>query len=231
MTRTVSHERDYIPGLGRGFLTPLYDAVHRVFGVGGLHRLMIGLADPQPGMRVVDLGCGTGNLLITLARQRPGLDLAGLDPDPKALARAARKTRRRRLAIDWERGFGQELPLPDASVDRIFSSLMLHHLDDVSQSEFLAEVRRVLRPDGVLVLADLDAHAVHAERGHPPGHGPGHRRGHGVWGHLLRRSTSAVPNAELSALVGEAGFETGPPTAYPLSGLSITVVRATRPSR
>ena len=219
MTRTVSHEREYLPGLGRGFLTPFYDVVHRLFGVGGLHQLMIGVADPQPGMRVVDLGCGTGNLLVTLARQRPGLDLVGLDPDDKALARAARKSRRRRLAIDWHRGFGQELPFPDASVDRIFSSLMLHHLDDASQREFLAEVHRVMRPGGVLVLADLDDHHGHA--------GSGHRR-NGLLRHLGRRAGPTPPDAHLVARLNGAGFQTDPPSVYPLSGLAITVVRAHR---
>ena len=217
MTRTVSHERDYLPGLGRGFLTPLYDTVHRLFGVGGLHRLMIGVADPQPGMRIVDLGCGTGNLLVTLARQRPGLDLVGLDPDDRALARAARKSRRRRLAIDWQRGFGQELPFPDASVDRVFSSLMLHHLDDASQGEFLAEIRRVLRTDGALVLADLSGHG----RGEHGGHG-----GHGLLQHLRRHNPPTPPDSHLVERLQDAGFRTDVPSVYPLSGLPITVVRA-----
>jgi len=211
MARTVSHDREYVPGLGRGFLTPLYDVVHRVFGVGRLHQLMIGLADPQPGMRVVDIGCGTGNLLVALARQRPGLDLAGLDPDGRALARAARRSRRARLSVDWRRGFAQELPYPDGSVDRVFSSLMLHHLDDASKDDLLAEVGRVLRPDGILVLADLDGHDAH--------------RGHGLGRHLRRRSIAAT-NTEMVERIEGSGFETEPPTAYPLAGLSITVVTA-----
>jgi ubiquinone/menaquinone biosynthesis C-methylase UbiE len=209
MARTLSHDRDYVPGLGRGFLTPLYDVVQRIFGVGRLHQLMIGLADAQPGMRVIDIGCGTGNLLVALGRQRPGLDLAGLDPDERALARAARRSRRARLSVDWRRGFAQELPYPDGSVDRVFSSLMLHHLDDSSKDELLAEVRRVLRPDGVLVLADLDGHDAH--------------RGHGLGRHLGRRSI-AVTNTEMLERLEGSGFRTQPPTAYALAGLSIIVV-------
>jgi ubiquinone/menaquinone biosynthesis C-methylase UbiE len=213
MAKIMSHERDYVPGLGRGFLTPLYDVVHRVFGVGRLHQLMIGLADPQPGMRVADIGCGTGNLLVALGRQRPGLDLAGLDPDERALARARRRSRRALLSVDWRRGFAQELPYPDSSVDRVFSSLMLHHLDDASKDELLAEVRRVLRPDGVLVLADLDGHDAH--------------RGHGFGRHLAPRSIP-VTNTEMVARIEGSGFETEATTAYPLAGLAITVVKADR---
>jgi ubiquinone/menaquinone biosynthesis C-methylase UbiE len=211
MAKTTSHERDYVPGLGRGFLTPLYDVVHRFFGVGRLHQLMIGLADAQPGMRVVDIGCGTGQLLLALGRQQPGLDLAGMDPDERALRRAARRSRRARLPVEWRRGFAQELPYPDSSVDRVFSSLMLHHLGDASKDELLAEVRRVLRPDGVLVLADLDGHDAH--------------RGHGLSRHLGRRSIAAT-NTAMVARIERAGFETEPATAYPLSDLTITVVKA-----
>ena len=223
MARTTSHERDYVPGLGHGFLTPLYDVVHRVFGVGRLHQIMIGLADAQPGMRVVDIGCGTGNLVVALGRQRPGLDLAGLDPDERALARAARRSRRAGLTVDWRRGFAQELPYPDSSVDRMLSSLMLHHLDEASKDELLAEVRRVLRPDGVLVLADVDGHDTH--------------RGHGLGRHLDRRliavthtevTNTEVTNTELVARIEGSGFETDPPTAYLIAGLAITVVKAHR---
>jgi ubiquinone/menaquinone biosynthesis C-methylase UbiE len=213
MAKTTSHERDYVPGLGRGFLTPLYDVLHRVLGVGRLHQLMIGLADAQPGKRVVDIGCGTGQLLLALGRQQPGLELAGMDPDERALRRAARRSRRARQPVEWRRGFAQELPYPDCSVDRVFSSLMLHHLEDESKDELLAEVRRVLRPDGVLVLADLDGHDAH--------------RGHEFGRHLARRST-AVTNPEIVARIQGSGFETEPPTAYLLAGLSITVVKAHR---
>jgi ubiquinone/menaquinone biosynthesis C-methylase UbiE len=211
MTEIRSHERDYIPGLGRGFLTPFYDVVHRFFGVSRLHQLMIGLADAQPGMRVVDIGCGTGNLLVALGQERAGLDLAGLDPDERALVRAARRSRRARLSVDWRRAFAQELPYPDQSVDRVLSSLMLHHLDDASKDELLAEVRRVLRPDGVLVLADVDGHDAH--------------HGHGIGRHLGRRSI-AVTNTDMVARIGRAGFQTEPLTVFRLAGLWITVVRA-----
>lgn len=169
MTERTSHsptDREYIPGLGKHFLTPLYDVVHHVFGVRGLHERMITLAAVEDGHLVLDVGCATGNLLRSVGRQYPKVELVGLDPDPVALARARRKARRAGLDITLSRGFAQELPYPDGSFDRVFSSLMLHHLDSESKDALLAEVRRVLRPDGRLVLADavLDAHG-HGHRG------------------------------------------------------------------
>src|SRR5262245_37024230 len=134
MTETTS-DRPFVPGLGKGLLTPLYDLVHRLSGLGRVHREMIRTADPRPGQRALDVGCGTGNLLLALARERPGVELVGLDPDERALAVARRKARRARAAVDWRRGFAQELPFPDASVDRVFSSLMLHHLGRGAKGE------------------------------------------------------------------------------------------------
>lgn len=173
MTGKTSHdEREYIPGMGKHFLLPLYDVVHHVFGLHPIHQEMIRLAEPRAGHQVLDVGCGTGNLLRTIGEQHPRAELAGLDPDPKALARAGRKLRRAGLDVRLDRGFAQELPYADNSFDRVFSSLMLHHLDSTSKDALIAEVRRVLRPDGLLVLADavLDGHS----RGH--GHRPGRMR-------------------------------------------------------
>ncbi|MFD4669262.1 class I SAM-dependent methyltransferase [Lentzea sp. NPDC058450] len=170
MAEKSSQERDYLPGMGKHYLLPFYDLLHRVSSLGRVHAEMVGLARPQPGQRVLDVGCGTGNLLRATAKRHAGVELVGVDPDLKMLARAERKLRRANARLD--RGFAQELAFPDDSFDVVFSSLMLHHLDSRSQDEMLAEVRRVLKPGGVLVLADLASH------GHGHGHGEsGHHHG------------------------------------------------------
>ncbi|MGV9993894.1 class I SAM-dependent methyltransferase [Streptomyces sp. NPDC003374] len=153
-TSQSSTEREYVPGLGKRFLTPLYDVAHHVFGLHSVHQEMITAAGLRDGHRALDVGCGTGNLLRAVGRRHPGVDLVGLDPDPVALARAARKARRAGLTVRLDRGFAQELPYGTGSFDRVFSSLMFHHLDSASKDALLAEVRRVLRPGGLLVLAD-----------------------------------------------------------------------------
>jgi ubiquinone/menaquinone biosynthesis C-methylase UbiE len=166
MTERTSHPDDYIPGMGKHFLLPLYDVVHHVFGVQRIHEEMVALARLRDGLRVLDVGCGVGNLLRTTGRQWPRVELSGMDPDPKALARARRKARRAGLEVRLDCGFAQEMPYPDDSFDRVFSSLMLHHLDSTAKDALLAEVRRVLRPDGVLVLADAVVSADADEHGH-----------------------------------------------------------------
>ncbi|MFD9706137.1 class I SAM-dependent methyltransferase [Lentzea sp. NPDC059081] len=159
MTETSSHERDYLPAMGKHYLMPFYDLLHRVSRLGRVHGEMVALAELGTGHQVLDVGCGTGNLLR--AAGRSGAGLTGVDPDLKLLARAERRLRRAGVKARLDRGYAQELPYPDASFDRVFSSLMLHHLDGPSKGEMLAEVRRVLKPGGVFVLADM-AHHGHA---------------------------------------------------------------------
>ena len=221
MTERTSHshgEREYVPGMGKHYLLPLYDVVHHLFGVRPIHEEMIRLAALRDGMRVLDVGCGTGNLLRTTGRKHPEVELTGLDPDPKALARARRKARRAGVAVRLERGFAQELPFPDGSFDRVFSSLMLHHLDTGSKDALLAEVRRVLRPDGVLVLAD----AVVTERGH--GH-LGRRKG--GMGEQLRDNVGDAVSRRIAA----AGFTVEPTRTMALRVGGDVGIEVARPGR
>jgi ubiquinone/menaquinone biosynthesis C-methylase UbiE len=104
---------------------------------------------------VLDIGCGTGSLVVQIKRLHPEADVVGLDPDPKALARAARKARRAGVSVQLDRGFADNLPYPGASFDRAFSSFMFHHLDPDEKAKTLREVRRVLKPGGALHLLDF----------------------------------------------------------------------------
>ncbi|USX54980.1 class I SAM-dependent methyltransferase [Lentzea sp. HUAS12] len=163
MTEISSQERDYLPGMGKHYLMPFYDLLHRVSGLAAVHDDMVGLAGLRAGQRVLDVGCGTGNLLRATGKRHRDVELAGVDPDLKMLARAEGKLRRAGLGARLDRGFAQELAFADDSFDAVFSSLMLHHLDGPSKGEMLAEVRRVLKPGGVLVLADIAQHGHVAE--------------------------------------------------------------------
>ncbi|SER83685.1 class I SAM-dependent methyltransferase [Lentzea albida] len=164
MTEKSSQERDYLPGMGKHYLMPFYDVLHRVSGLAAVHDDMVGLAGLRAGQRVLDVGCGTGNLLRAAGKRHRDVELTGVDPDLKMLARAEGKLRRAGLPARLDRGFAQELAFADDSFDAVFSSLMLHHLDGPSKGEMLAEVRRVLKPGGVLVLADI-AHHGHVTEG------------------------------------------------------------------
>ena len=85
-------------------------------------------------------GCGTGTLATLIKGLYPDVNVVGLDPDPKALARAQRKAERLVVSIRLDRGFSHELPYPEASFDRVFSTFMFHHLLPDKREATLCEV-------------------------------------------------------------------------------------------
>jgi len=81
--------------------------------------------------------------------------VVGLDPDPKALARAHLKAERAGLSLQLDRGYAEALPYPDGSFNRVFSTLTLHHLPISAKRNALREARRVLRSGGSLHVLDM----------------------------------------------------------------------------
>jgi ubiquinone/menaquinone biosynthesis C-methylase UbiE len=153
-TMEGSH-RTYLPAAGYDWALPLYDVIVKLFGFDSARKVLIDQATLRPGHRVLDIGCGTGTLVTLIKRLQPEVDVVGIDPDPKALARAKRKAAATAVSIQFEQGFSDELPYPEASFDRIFSSFMFHHLQSGEKEKTLREVSRVLKPGGFLHLLDF----------------------------------------------------------------------------
>ena len=89
-----AHGKDYVPAMGHDRLLPLYDLLHRLLGVASVHRPLVDQAGIRSGHRVLEIGCGTGNLVLLTKRLHPDAEVVGLDPDLRALARARRKAGR-----------------------------------------------------------------------------------------------------------------------------------------
>src|SRR5215813_7210004 len=151
----TDRQRTYIPAAGYDWLLPLYDGFAKLMGSEAAHRQLVDQAAIEPSHQVLDIGCGTGNLTLLVKHLHPRADVVGLDPDPKALARARRKGEARGFPLRFDRGFSDELPYADASFDRVFSAFMLHHLALDVKEKTLREARRVLRSGGAFYALDF----------------------------------------------------------------------------
>jgi ubiquinone/menaquinone biosynthesis C-methylase UbiE len=147
--------RDYLRAARYDWILPLYDPVMRLLGADEARDALLDQGSIRPGDRVLDIGCGTGTFATLIKRLHPDVEVVGLDPDPKALARARRKAERESVEVRFDQGFADALPYPEASFDRVFSSFMFHHLSREEKEGTLREVRRVLKPDGTLHLLDF----------------------------------------------------------------------------
>lgn len=148
-------QRAFVPAAGHDRWLSLYDPLTRMLGAPASLRELIAQADLRPGLRVLDIGCGTGTLAVMLKQLHPEVEVAALDPDAKALERAKRKAEHARVAIELIRGFGDAIPYPDGSFDRVLSSFMLHHLTLDEKRATLADAARVLKADGTLHILDF----------------------------------------------------------------------------
>lgn len=148
-------ERAFLPAAGHDFLLPLYDPFTKLFGFDAARRALVAQAQLEPHHRVLDVGCGTGTLAVLIKQLYPNVEVIGLDPDVQALGRARQKADRAGVAVRFDMSFAGTLGYREASFDRVFSSLMFHHLETGQKEEALREARRVLRPGGRLELMDF----------------------------------------------------------------------------
>jgi C_GCAxxG_C_C family probable redox protein len=135
----------------------------------------LALARVRAGRTAADLGAGTG--FVTQALLEAGLTVFAVDRSPEMLAglRARFPAAAQAGRLTALEGEAHRLPLPDASVDHAFANMLLHHVDDPARA--IAEMTRILRPGGRLVLTDLDAHTHQYLVDEHHDRWPGFRRG------------------------------------------------------
>ena len=137
----------------------LYDLLAFVFTQGRERQLrdrMIQLARLATGDTALDIGCGTGTLAIA-AKKRVGSAGAvfGIDASPAMVARAMRKSAKADIDVTFTNAVVEALPFPDGRFDVVLSTLMLHHLPRHARRQCTAEIRRVLKPGGRLLIVDF----------------------------------------------------------------------------
>jgi ubiquinone/menaquinone biosynthesis C-methylase UbiE len=154
--RAVSgRRRQFVPALRLNALTRVYDPVVRLTSrEAGFKRRLLEHARIKAGESVLDLGCGTGTLVIEIKKERPKAKVSGLDADPAMLERARQKAREAGVRVDFRPGLATELPYDARSFDVVLSTLFFHHLTDEAKADTAEEIRRVLRLGGRLLIAD-----------------------------------------------------------------------------
>ena len=152
---TANSRQNYIPAASHDWLLPFYDPFVKLLGAEAARKTLLGQAAIQPGFRILDVGCGTGTVAILIKRVHPAVEVIGLDPDPKALARAKRKAERALISVRLDQGFAGELPYKNSTFDRVFSTFMFHHIPVDKKETVLNEIRRVLIPGGHFHMLDF----------------------------------------------------------------------------
>lgn len=137
-------------------IAPTYDLLNRVMSAGvdkGWRKVAATEALAHSPERLLDVATGTGDFAIELKERAPQLDLTASDFVPQMLDIGREKARARGLDIRFEEGDALKLPYPDASFDAVTCAFGFRNFADYAQG--LAEMWRVLRPGGRLVLLEF----------------------------------------------------------------------------
>lgn len=110
----------------------------------------------KSGDRLLDVGCGSGDLLAAAAAREAGAVLVGIDPDEDALELASHKITGTIHAAELHQGLAEQLPFEDESFDLVSMTRLLAGLAPRERSQTLREAWRVLRPGGRLLIADWE---------------------------------------------------------------------------
>lgn len=142
-------------------LTRFYDLV--AFPERGKLRQGLGLLAPKTGERILEIGFGTGSTLVEIADSIGGSGKAfGIDISSRMVSRAEKKIRSRGLEERTElvRGDAVSLPFPDSDYDGIFSGFTLELFAGADIPKVLGACRRVLKPEGRMVLVSLSRERI-----------------------------------------------------------------------
>lgn len=174
-----------------------YDFHTNLMGLGvnrSNSRMVVEMARIRPGDKVLDVGCGSGNLTLTARKYvGPSGSAYGIDAAPEMIDVARKKAKRSGYEAVFELGLIENIPYPEATFDVVVSRLVLHHLPDDLKRKGFREIFRVLKPGGVCFLADFQppsnpilSHVTSALVGHKM---------------MVQSDVSSIP-----PMLGEAGF-------------------------
>ncbi|HEX2951945.1 MAG TPA: class I SAM-dependent methyltransferase [Armatimonadota bacterium] len=107
----------------------------------------------RQGVRVLDVGCGAGQLAMNLSKQPEVLSVTGIDLSHELIMQARQTAEERGLDVTFDQVDAANMPFSDASFDIVVSTISLHHWQDPVR--VLQEIQRVLTPGGRVFIFDL----------------------------------------------------------------------------
>ncbi len=154
----------------------------------------IALADIQNGESVLEVAVGTGLMMAEVVRKNPNGQNAGLDLSEGMLQKAQARLKPMRVSVELKQGSAFAIPYPAASFDLLINGYMFDLLPFTDFSKALAEFKRVLKPEGRLVLMNMTA---------------GERWGSGIYQRIYQLSPASMGGCRGVKLAGpleQAGF-------------------------
>ena len=138
-----------------------YDVHTRLMGLGvnqANSKMIIQMAGVKTGDKVLDVGCGSGNLTLTAKRYVGSSgSVYGIDASPEMIDVARKKAKQTDIDARFDVALIEKLPFEDSTFNVVISRLVMHHLPDDLKQQAFAEVFRVLKPGGTVFLADFQA--------------------------------------------------------------------------
>lgn len=150
----MSRDAQFTPAAGRFVPTGLYDWLLALLTREGVWRAaLLDAVNPQPGERILDVGCGTGTFAIQLKQREPNAVVVGIDPDPDARRIAAAKSGSKDVTVDWLPGFARDAA-NHGRFDKVVSSLVFHQVPIAEKRAGLAAMFAATVPGGSIFVAD-----------------------------------------------------------------------------
>ncbi|MFW6271131.1 MAG: class I SAM-dependent methyltransferase [Bacillota bacterium] len=114
-------------------------------------KVAFDLFKPQPGEKILDIGCGTGNFSIKLAKM--GCKVTGIDISQPMLEEAEKKAEKLNLDINFKKGDVLNLEFDDNKFDSVFSMAAIEFIKDLETA--FKEIKRVVKPGGKILLGTI----------------------------------------------------------------------------
>jgi ubiquinone/menaquinone biosynthesis C-methylase UbiE len=138
---------------------PIYDSYMKKITLGREHSLRertVRLAQVKPGDAVLEVGCGTGTLTLEAKRQAgPSGQVFGIDVIPGMIEQSQRKAEQAQMEVSFQLGSIADIPFPANHFDAVMCSFMIFHMSEMTRRQGIAEIYRVLKPQGRFLLVDF----------------------------------------------------------------------------